>query len=467
MQPTPSPTRLAVVLALAAATSGGAAQAFDARAVALGGSVIAAGEGVPGALANPSALMGMQRAGQRTHFSVGLGGRLRDEIGVQDLVEEEEGLPADIEDEVERVDASAIECEPQLGFDPDTGALVSADFDREDVCLDGLGGLADLSSRSVRVLDDIGGKDVVAQGSVAVGLGFTGFAVPFALHVQTRATGRGRADVTENDRDYVRGIGEAIDDDGELLFGAIEESRYFDLDPPPPYTADNFDPANLPTIDAALPRDSLDSTGNGGAVLRVSLGASFAGTFDVGGHAVDVGVTPKLSSLIARGVDVTVTEFLDDDDTPFEDRFEDSEVTATSFTFDLGASVAVAGYPARVAAVLRNVVPESIETEEGIEFETTPQLVLGGVLDRGPFTFNADLALNEAEVDSLPTRMLAIGTEFEHGILALRGGLNHEAAREDAATALTLGVGLGPFDIGARVSDLENIAAGAQLSLSF
>ena len=41
------------------------------------------------------------------------------------------------------------------------------------------------------------------------------------------------------------------------------------------------------------------------------------------------------------------------------------------------------------------------------------------------------------------------------------------AAREDAATALTLGVGLGAFDLGVRLSDADNLTAGAQLSFSF
>ena len=216
-----------------------------------------------------------------------------------------------------------------------------------------------------------------------------------------------------------------------------------------------------------MPEERLSSEGGGGGVVRVSLGASFATTLTISGRDIDVGVTPKLSTLVAQGIETSADEFFEDGREPFADRFEASEVTETSFTFDVGGAVTLERFPLRLATVLRNVVPESIETEEGIGFDTTPQLVVGGVYEHGPFGFNADLALNEAEVDGFETQPLALGVEFEHGPLALRGGLSHDAAREEAATALSLGLGLGPFDIGGRLTALENARFGAQLSFSF
>ena len=235
------PARLAAAVALACGALGSAAHAFDARAVALGGSVIAAGEGVPGALANPAALMDMQRAGQRTHFSLGLGVDVRDGAGLRGIVDDEKDLAGDIEDEVDEIDASDVVCEPRPVFDGDDPVPVAFDFDRDDVCLGDLGELSALSTRALDVFDRVDGEDVAAQASAALGIGFTGFTVPFALHLETRVSGRGRLDVSDNDRDYVESF-EGLLEDGDLSYGEVADSAEFDLDPPPPYEVEGFDP---------------------------------------------------------------------------------------------------------------------------------------------------------------------------------------------------------------------------------
>ena len=436
------PLAAAVATALCLGMAG-AAQASDARSVALGGSIIADGRGVPGALANPASLMDMQRRGQRVHVGIGLNADIRDEGGLIELASDNEDLADDTDEAIEAIDLRQVSCIEQ-------GANAGT------VCLDGLGELGSLTARALDLLNDVDGEPIAGQVGLDTGLAFTARNTPFAVHLQTRFTGRGRALVSDGDRAYLAEFAETLAD-GELTVGEIEDSSQFAIDP------------NAQTLQVNQPDEELDSDVEFGGVGRVTLGVSLATSFTVAGFGVDLGVTPKLSALVAQGIVSNIGEELDDDVAGFEDQLEASEVEDTSFTVDIGAATVLSILPIRLAAVLRNAIGESIETEEGFEFETTPQLVVGGIFDLpGPINLNADIALNEADVDSLPTQPLALGAEFAIGpIAALRAGINHDAARREDATALSLGLGLGPFAIGARAASLDSTEIGAQLSFSF
>ena len=129
--------------------------------------------------------------------------------------------------------------------------------------------------------------------------------------------------------------------------------------------------------------------------------------------------------------------------------------------------MALTQFPVRVAAVLRNVIPESISTADGFEFETTPQLIVGAHYQKGRFSVNADMALNEASVDNFDTRKMGVGVEFEMSHFAVRGGISHDASRPADSTALSLGFGLGPVQLGARLTEFKALEAGLQVSYSF
>jgi len=431
------------VIATLVVTASGAAHAVDARALGLGGSVIADGEGAPGALANPAALMAMQRRGERYHFAFGMSVETRDDAGLIDIADDEANrtLEDDIERAVEEIDLSDVTCVP---FEDST---------RDSICLDGLDTLSTLSARALDILDSVDGENFSAQVDTGVGLAFTGTPYPFALHLTARGTGRGKLTATDADRTYFEEF-ENVLADGELTRGEIEDTAALSID------------TEGRTVDVVRPEEVLASDLEGGTLARVTLGASIATTLDIGGFAVDVGVTPKLSSIVAYGVNSTLADEFEEGQSSSE-RLDDSEVEDSSFTFDVGGSLMLSRVPIRVAAVLRNVVPESTETREGVLFETDPQLVIGGAFERDAYTLNADLALNEADIDSFPTQVFAFGAEHARGAFALRGGLNHDFARSEAATGLSLGLGLGPLEIGARLAGIEHAQAGLQLSLSF
>lgn len=432
--------------ALTVATFANPSWASDARALALGGSAIAHGQGAHGAFENPASMMSMKRAGQKVHFRFGVSAEIRDTGSAIDTLTDEanENLISDIETEIDVLSAKTIDCDPVQG-NPD------------DVCVDGTQPLADLSTRLLNILDLVDGESIDTQGNFDLGMAFTKAPVPVAVNLHVSATAAGKPTITEGDRAYIQEFEDLLDNDN-LTLSEAQTSTFLAVD-------DLGIP--LVVLGVQQPEDILTSEAQGSALLRTQLGIGFATTLSVGGLIIDAGITPKFSSLKAYSTSLEVRDEFNDNVLSVSDRFEDSEVSESSFTFDVGGSMQLKKVPLRVAAVLRNMVPESIKTDEGFEFETTPQLIVGALLHRGPLSITADLALNEAKVDNFSTQKIAVGVEFATKLLAIRGGLSHDAARTTDTTALSLGFGLGPLQIGGRLAGTESLEAGAQLSYSF
>ena len=291
-------------------------------------------------------------------------------------------------------------------------------------------------------------------------MGITSTPTPFAVHLHLAATGAGRTTVAAGDLDYV-GSFESLLSDNDVTVGDIDDSPYLDVAP-----VDETDPVP-PTLSVVRPEETLASEVRGSVLARMQLGLSLARSLTIGRQAVDIGVTPKLSVLRASSIDTSIADQFDDASDSFADQFEDSEASETSLTVDVGASTDIEGTGLRVAGVMRNLIPESIETDAGFEFKTTPQLILGGAYSLGRYSFNADLAVNSAKVDNLETQALAVGVEYATPLFQLRGGIAHDAGRDEDATALSLGFGFGPLQLGARVAGQDAAQAGMQLAFQF
>jgi len=430
-----------VMVAICACSS--TALASDARSIALGGSAIANGQGVHGAMENPASMMAMQRAAQTIHFRIGVAGEIRDTGAAIDTLTDDDnkGLINDIESEVDIISNKQVQCNPLFGAD-------------DDVCVDGTQPLSDLASQLLEVIDVVDDETLDIQASADFGMAFTKPAYPVAVNLRVMGTGAGTPEIAENDLDYIREFANLLDND-TLTLDEARNSTYLEASE-----------LGIP-LGVQQPEDVLQSEGNGNALIRTQLSVGIARTFVVKGIDIDTGITPKFSSMLAYNLDVSVVdEFVDGSD-PIADRFEDSEVSENSFTFDIGASMAVKKLPIRVAAVLRNVVPESIKTDDGFEFETTPQLIIGGLYQRGMLSVTGDLALNEAKVDNFETQKIALGVEFGTRKMAIRGGISTDASRSKDSTALSLGFGLGPLQFGGRLSGTDSLEAGAQMSYSF
>ena len=420
------------------------AAASDARSIALGGAVIANGKGVHGALANPASMMAMQRRGESTHVRFGFSAELRDTGDSIDTLTDSDNddLISNISQEVDTLSEQPIQCNPLV--DDDTA-----------ICINGTQRLSDLSAQLLDIANELDDETLEGFAATDIGAAFTRSKFPVAVNLRVSAAGVGTADIADGDLSYISEFATALDDDS-LTLGEIQNASFFETQNDP----------GTPLV-VTQPEDILESEANGGAVVRVQLGVSLATTLALGGFAVDVGITPKVSSLTARSLDINIRDEFLDNVPSAADRFDDSEVTETSFTTDIGASIQPTKAPLRVAAVVRNLIPESIETNDGFEFETTTQLILGAAFQRGRVSIMGDIAVNEAKLDGFETQKIGVGVEFGTRFLALRGGLAHDAARSEDSTALTLGFGLGPLEVGGRISSTDSLEAGAQLAFSF
>lgn len=414
--------------------------ALDARSIALGGSTISNGNGVSGSLENPATLMRLQDLGERGHFHVGATVDLRDSANVADIADNNKDLIDDFETEIDAISGQTISCD-----------ILAATTDT--VCLSNTAELGALSAKALDILNDIDGKDLDGQATFDIGIANTTTRIPFAIHLRVMATGIATPTVASSDKDYTSVIAETLGD-GNLTFGEITDNLEYAIE------------TNGLTLSVRQPEDTFQSTAEVAALLRAQIGFSLARTFTLNGHDYDVGVTPKFSKLEAGYVDASVADQFNEGTKALSDQFDDSTVEGNSTTFDIGVSAQLTNKPIRVAAVLRNAIKESISLDN-YTFETTPQLILGGSYQLTNTTINADLALNKAKLDNLESQKIGLGIEWQASFVALRAGISHDAARDDSATALSLGLGLGPLEIGTRLTDTSEGQFGVQLSFSY
>lgn len=443
----------AMITTLCAVIAPAAVSAKDARSVAMGGAVIANGNGAHGVQSNPASMMQMHRRGETTHILLGFSGEARADSDLVDTVtdSDNETIFDDLEDEIENLNNQSITCNPFTASD-------------DTVCIANTDPISVLSDRILNILDVLEGETVAGHLQTDIGIAFTHTDKPYSVNFSVSGTFSGTSDIPEGDRIYIGQFAEILE--GDLTFGEVNNQEQPDF-----ITFDD----TTGTVDVVLPDENdpttgeavLNSSGQAAALIRVQLGLSLARTLVVAGYTVDIGITPKISSLRAADVSTNIQAELDDTSRSIQDRFDDSENTESSFTVDLGFSTKLPTLPIQLAAVVRNLVPESIETENGFEFDTTPQLSVGAAYQQGRFNLTGDLALNSAEVDNFETQKFGVGIEYGTQKYAIRAGIAHDSERDEDATALTVGFGLGILQVGARVSEVESTEVSAQLSYSF
>ncbi len=435
---------LAAAMSLAMLTS--SAEAVDARSIALGGSAVAFGIGVNGAIENPASLAAMKRRGDTAHFLLGTAADVRDHGDLINVLRDDgnRDLVDDLEAEINTVSGSNVT--------PECSGVAVLTASDDTPCVTGTARLAGLANDAIGLLDDIDDTPASGLSEAHAGLAVTTTTLPFAIHFGARATGRGVANVDDGDRQYVADF-TAIAGDDQITLGEVRNNDRFQIE--------NGE------LNIEQPEDVLSSSGEGSAMVRAQFGVSLAMSVEIAGTTLDLGVTPKFSRLTAYGLQPNLSEVFDDTSEPFEDQFDDSKVEESSFTFDMGASTQLTNLPLRLSAVLRNVVPESIKTTTDIEFETTPQLIIGALHQRERLSLIASVAINNAELDGIDTQPIALGIEYGTDTFALRGGLSTDFGRDDDVAAVSAGVKLGPLEVGARLAGINRGHIGAQLSFGF
>lgn len=426
-------TLSAACLALLAGT----ATANDIRALGMGGAAVSAGQGVNGAMANP-ALLGTYRNSGVTSFRISMSVEARDSAEIIGNLEENEALIDDVNSAVDEVLGRTLSCDPVFAA-------------ASDVCLDNTGTLGALAADLGALLADIDREPFDFRAGGAIGFAIANSPTPFALDFSTTVTATGLAVISDSDRSYVDDISDALGDD-VLTQGEILDNASISLSD------------SGTSVVIGLPDDILDSELEGSAVVRAQVALSLSRRVEFGDYEVNLGVTPRLSLVSVGNFGQSINE---DDTSTARDNFDASENEETTFTVDIGATTLLPqNRDIRVGGVIRNLIPESIESETGFEVESTPQLIVSAMYQREHIILTADAAINEARYDNFETQPLSIGGEFSGGPLKLRLGVSNDFSDSGNSTSFALGLGIGFFDIGVRASE-SNLHAGMQIALNF
>ncbi|MBX2824113.1 MAG: conjugal transfer protein TraF [Gammaproteobacteria bacterium] len=415
------------------------ALAQDIRTLGMAGAAVSVGTGVGGALANPSLLMAAKRSKKKYHFRFGGAGELRDGADLLNEVDNNTDTLDNIESEIDTLSAQTLTCNPLFDA-PET------------VCLTGTEGLGTETQKALNSFNNISGKPSDGRGGSALAFAVSHTRFPFMVSIGARATAAGVANISEGDKNYAETLIGAVDDNTLSVADILDTASI------------TFNSANN-SVDIDSPDDILDSNASGGALLRTSITFGMATTVAMGKRAVDIGVSPRLSQLRAGRISSSLND-IRDDNFDISDEIKEDEVSESSFTFDVGASVQPTDNPRlRIGSVIRNVVPESIETASGYVFESTPQLIVSGAYQLNRVLATADLALNEAKDDNFESQPLSLGAEMTINWFSLRAGIHNDFAVENDPTSFSVGFGFGPVDMATRING-SNVSGGLQIAFS-
>lgn len=423
------------------------ANASDARAIALGGSAITLGQGVHGVWSNPATLVHLNRRGQRLHLRLAAIADVRDPGEFFESALDNQNIVNDIVNNLNLLESNTLEC-------------LSIQATLDTVCIRNTEAIGEEFENVLDIARTVNQRpfEILAQAQSGLAVSNTKF--PFAVHVNFSVAAAGEVATTQNDIDYLTILQDALID-GELTVGDITNSllagqQVLSINP----TSTNF-------LEIDQPQDVLTSVFGGTQLVRRQLGISLGYELTLANRTIDIGITPKFSSLTTNRASSLIAAEFDTTTPSITEDFRNAETNTTSFTIDAGATYALNNDFA-ISVVGRNLIPEVANTSlASFTIDTTPQIIAGASYKYGGITFNADAALNAAEQDGVITQPFGIGAQWGDGNLSLRAGASVDTGRITDKAAFNFGFGLGPLQVGARVSSLNAIQAGAQLSYSF
>ena len=185
----------------------GSTSANEARSIALGGSAITYGRGVPGIFANPATLMHLNRKNRNVHLRFGGAVDFRDPGTLFDSVFEKSDLINDIENATDTLANSPVTC-------------ISLDISADTSCLSGTEELGQDFESLVGEINSVSEQPIELIADARAGFGYTGGVVPFALHFGFSIVVAGELIASDNDIEYVTVLQDALID-GELTVGDI------------------------------------------------------------------------------------------------------------------------------------------------------------------------------------------------------------------------------------------------------
>ncbi|MCU5772629.1 conjugal transfer protein TraF [Erwiniaceae bacterium BAC15a-03b] len=261
--------------------------------------------------------------------------------------------------------------------------------------------------------------------------------LPFAFVTKAYGTAHLATDVSQSDIDYLQGVA-----DGTVIPAEGDEDR-------------------------------LTSAGLGRGAIVTDYGIAVAHEFNVAGHPVSVGVTPKLQKTYLYNYSVSVYNYDKSDFT--EGRYKNSN---TGFNLDAGLATDI-GDNWTLGLSAQNLISRDIDTKEVSGYTDTYQirpLVTSGAswhTDRLTTSLDVDLTPTKRFKSQQDSQYAGVGAEYRlFSWLQLRGGYRADMKSNDTNVA-TAGFGLSPFnnsvhlDLAGSVGDDNTWGAMAQLGFNF
>lgn len=196
------------------------------------------------------------------------------------------------------------------------------------------------------------------------------------------------------------------------------------------------------------------------AVAVADLGLTLSSNFNIKGHDIAIGITPKLQTV--KTYDYTVSVADKDKKLDAED-IKDTESSSSNFNIDMGVAYQFGDTNQwQTGLVAKNLVSKEYETKNNlgqhtkISLDTQFRAGLSHTTDWTVVAVDVDLMENDPVAFESKTQYASIGAEFDlFDTLQLRAGYRKNLSASDSSVA-SVGFGLSPFGVHFDLAAMAN-----------
>ncbi|OUS40798.1 hypothetical protein A9R00_04190 [Oleispira antarctica] len=384
--------------------------------------------------------------------------------------------------EINAISAQTTSLEASLGdFTSGTADLKSTTFDLTSE-------FSNLSASGVRV-------NAGLNATIAIPSKSFGAAISFNNNVMAS----GRTIFSEEDQALINAYAEGVDEYSNLTQEyvsatneLIDSVAAFQNSPSNPAAAEAIVDLNQEAVDAKKAElDAYEKLVNGQAIISTDgsggitvneepdltslahviaiaiseLGITLSHSFDIAGHDIAIGITPKMQ-IIKTFNYVTLLENDEDID---EEALKETEQDFSDFNLDAGIAYQFGGSKQwQVGLVAKNLLSKEYEAESNvygpdlevqkttISLDTQFRSGISHTTDWSVVAIDVDLMENDPVAFEAPTQYASIGAELDlFDLFQLRGGYRTNLSVDDASM-VSAGLGFSPFGVHVDLAAMAN-----------
>lgn len=196
------------------------------------------------------------------------------------------------------------------------------------------------------------------------------------------------------------------------------------------------------------------------AVAVAELGLTLSSNFNIKGHDIAIGITPKLQTI--KTYDYTVSVADKDKSLDAED-IKETESSSSGFNLDVGAAYQFGNTKQwQAGLVAKNLLSNEYETKNNlgnntkVSLDTQFRAGISHTTDWTVVAIDLDLMENDPVAFESATQYASIGAEFDlFDTLQLRAGYRKNLSSSDSSVA-SVGFGLSPFGVHLDLAAMAN-----------